>query len=102
MPFEALRGWSRCESGARRSRATMRCVYLLRSLRDPARRYVGSTGDLERRFADHNAGCSPHTAKYSPWDLLVAIHFADNAKAEAFERYLKQGSGHASAKRHFW
>jgi hypothetical protein len=33
---------------------------------------------------------------------VVAIYFEDGRKAEAFERYLKQGSGHAFAKRHLW
>jgi len=32
----------------------------------------------------------------------VAVFFADARKAEAFEPYLKQGSGHAFARRHFW
>jgi predicted GIY-YIG superfamily endonuclease len=80
----------------------MRCVYLLQSLRDPTKRYVGITDDLERRLTDHNAGKSPHTAKHTPWKVVVAIHFEDEGKAEAFERYLKNGSGHAFAKRHFW
>jgi hypothetical protein len=30
------------------------------------------------------------------------LRFADDAKAEAFETYLKSGSDHAFAKRHFW
>jgi len=80
----------------------MRCVYLLRSVNDPARRYVGTTGNLDRRLDEHNAGESPHTAKHRPWEVAVSVCFVDDAKAEAFERYLKQGSGHAFAKRHFW
>ena len=80
----------------------MRCVYLLRSVSDPARRYVGITDNLDRRLAEHNAGESPHTAKHRPWEVVVSVRFADGAKADAFERYLKQGSGHAFAKRHFW
>lgn len=80
----------------------MHCVYLLQSLRDPLARYVGSTDDLERRLADHNAGKSPYTAKHTPWKVVVAIYFADRSKAEAFERSLKNGSGHAFARRHFW
>jgi len=80
----------------------MRCVYLLQSLKDRARRYVGFTDDLERRLAEHNAGESPHTAKDRPWEVVVSVYFADDSKAEAFERYLKRGSGHAFAKRHFW
>ena len=77
-------------------------VYLLRSIRHPDQRYVGLTTDLKKRLAEHNTGKSPHTSKYVPWELVVAIYFKGRPKAEAFERYLKQGSGHAFANRHFW
>ena len=77
-------------------------VYLLRSRAFPDQRYVGLTGDLKRRLAEHNAGNSTHTSKFAPWDLVVAAYFADRNRAEAFERYLKQGSGHAFANRHLW
>lgn len=80
----------------------MKCVYLLQSLWDKSRRYVGVTEDLDKRLADHNAGKSTHTRKYVPWECVVAIWFGDHRKAAAFERYLKQGSGHAFARRHFW
>jgi hypothetical protein len=30
------------------------------------------------------------------------VQFADEQNADAFEKYLKSGSGHAFAKRHFW
>jgi len=53
-------------------------------------------------LAEHNGGKSPHTRKYVPWELVVAVYFADRGKAEAFDRYLKQGSGHAFSRRHFW
>jgi putative endonuclease len=77
-------------------------VYLLQSKRDSGRRYVGLTADLKKRLASHNAGGSPHTRKFAPWKLVVAVSFAGDCKAKAFERYLKQGSGHAFACRHFW
>ena len=77
-------------------------VYLLRSSSHPDQRYVGLTSKLKRRLADHNTGKSPHTRKVAPWELVVAVYFADRQKAEAFECYLKQGSGHAFANRHFW
>jgi predicted GIY-YIG superfamily endonuclease len=64
--------------------------------------YVGSTGDLAKRLAAHNAGRSPHTSKFAPWELVVAIQFTGPRKANAFERYLKSGSGRAFANRHFW
>jgi predicted GIY-YIG superfamily endonuclease len=77
-------------------------VYLLESLSERAERYVGMTTDLKQRFKEHNAGKSPHTSKFLPWRLVTYIAFSDRAKAEAFERYLKSGSGHAFAARRFW
>ena len=47
-------------------------------------------------------GRSPHTSKFVPWRIVAAVYFADRARAEAFEKYLKQGSGHAFANRHPW
>jgi len=63
---------------------------------------VGLTDDLPKRLADHNAGRSAHTAKYRPWEVVVAVQFADPQMAIRFERCLKSGSGHAFLKRHFW
>lgn len=77
-------------------------VYLLRSLSHPGERYIGLTTDLKQRLAEHNSGKSPHTSKYAPWEIVVAVYFHDHDKARSFEQYLKQGSGHAFANRHFW
>jgi putative endonuclease len=77
-------------------------VYLLESVAAPGERYIGLSADLRSRLAAHNAGRSPHTAKFKPWHLAAYLAFADQAKATAFEKYLKSGSGHAFAKRHFW
>ena len=77
-------------------------VYLLRSAFHPDQRYVGLTSDLKKRLAEHNAGKSPHTSKFAPWECVAAVWFQDDQKAEAFETYLKHGSGHAFARRHFW
>jgi predicted GIY-YIG superfamily endonuclease len=80
----------------------MRYVYLLESLGAAGERYVGMTSDLKRRLPEHNAGKSPHTAKFRPWRLVTYIAFSDDAKAAAFERYLKSGSGHAFANKRLW
>jgi len=77
----------------------MRYVYLLQSEAFGGQRYVGSTSDLKRRFVEHNAGKSPHTSKHVPWRLVTYIAFSDERRAEAFERYLKSGSGHAFARK---
>jgi predicted GIY-YIG superfamily endonuclease len=80
----------------------MKIVYLLQSIPHLDRRYIGIADSLDDRLADHNAGRSSHTARYKPWKVMVAVQFEEDSKAFAFERYLKFGSGHAFAQRHFW
>jgi predicted GIY-YIG superfamily endonuclease len=75
---------------------------LLQSESAIGQRYVGVTADLRQRLAEHNAGKSAHTSKYVPWKLVTYVAFSDERKAEAFERYLKSGSGHAFARKRFW
>ena len=76
-------------------------VYLLQSEVDASKYYVGISNDPVRRLDEHNGGTSIHTNKYRPWKVMVTVGFADAAKATAFERYLKSGSGRAFAKKHF-
>jgi predicted GIY-YIG superfamily endonuclease len=77
-------------------------VYLLRSDAFPDERYTGVTSDLKVRLADHNAGRSPHTSKFRPWRLETYLAFRTRTQAEAFETYLKSGSGHAFARKRLW
>jgi predicted GIY-YIG superfamily endonuclease len=74
-------------------------VYILRSQSHPEQEYTGASEDLRQRLADHNAGKSPHTAKYRPWTLLWYCAFPDKMPALAFEKYLKSHSGRAFAKK---
>jgi putative endonuclease len=92
MLFEAL-----AKEGRR-----LHYVYLLESLSTANERYVGSTRNLRSRLAEHNAGTSRHTSKFAPWRIVTYCAFTDAAKAEAFERYLKSGSGHAFARKRLW
>ena len=62
-------------------------TYILQSISDPTRYYVGSTEDLHSRLKKHNAGEVPHTAKYCPWKIKAAVAFADSERARQFERY---------------
>jgi putative endonuclease len=101
MPCEARRRRAK-QGGMWLGFGDVRYVYLLESVSHPGKRYIGKTSDLQARLSEHNAGKSPHTSKHTPWQLVVAIGFENEAKADAFERYLKHGSGHAFAKRHFW
>jgi predicted GIY-YIG superfamily endonuclease len=80
----------------------MRYVYLLRSESTPKQTYIGSTTDFQKHLKQHNSGESPYTARFRPRRPVVVLCFDADQKAEAFERYLKSGSGHAFAKRNFW
>jgi len=77
-------------------------TYVIQSLNHPNQRYFGHTADLRQRVADHNAGRCPHTSKFMPWKLKLYVAFDSIEQAQHFEEYLKSGSGHAFAKRHFW
>jgi putative endonuclease len=93
MPSEAL---------AKGGPSLLYYVYLIESFSAQGQRYVGITTDLKQRLQEHNAGKSSHTSKFRPWKLTAYIAFTDRAKADAFERYLKSGSGHAFASKHLW
>ena len=77
-------------------------VYLIQSVSDPTRRYVGFTTDLRQRIAHHNEGKLPTTAGRGPWQLITYLAFSSKKQALAFEKYLKSGSGHAFAKKRLW
>jgi predicted GIY-YIG superfamily endonuclease len=76
-------------------------VYILRSVTEPARIYVGFSGvDMDVRLERHNAGSTPATKRYAPWELAWYCTFPDKQKALDFERYLKSGSGRAFLRKH--
>jgi predicted GIY-YIG superfamily endonuclease len=77
----------------------MKYVYILESLVEPERHYVGLTGDLKDRLRKHNAGGVTHTSKYLPWRLKTYVAFASAEQAAAFERYLRTASGRAFSKK---
>ena len=76
-------------------------TYILRSIEHPKQRYIGHTADLRERLKKHNKGDVPHTVNFRPWKVETYIAFESEEKSIAFEHYLKSGSGHAFAKRHF-
>jgi len=80
----------------------MHYTYILESLTKPGERYIGHTNEIRTRLHEHNLGKCKHTAKLKPWKLKVCIAFETLEQARRFERYLKSGSGHAFANRHFW
>ncbi|TAL24630.1 MAG: GIY-YIG nuclease family protein [Nitrospirae bacterium] len=80
----------------------MKYVYLIRSISNPERRYIGITSNVENRINEHNSGKSFHTSKFKPWKLIAYVAFENHKTAIEFERYLKTGSGIAFANRHLW
>ena len=74
-------------------------VYILQSVSNEGRFYVGATADLRDRLARHNALQVAHTSKFAPWRLKTYIAFDTKERAFAFERYLKSASGRAFAKK---
>jgi len=77
-------------------------VYLIRSLKNPLKTYVGYTINVEERLNRHNSGGSIHTREQKPWELITYLGFSSEEKAMKFEKYIKIGSGHAFAKKHLW
>jgi predicted GIY-YIG superfamily endonuclease len=75
-------------------------VYILKSEKDETL-YKGTTADLKRRLRDHNSGASEYSDSKRPYTLFWYGAFPSKTKALIFEKYLKHGSGHAFAKKHF-
>ncbi|MBA3679518.1 GIY-YIG nuclease family protein [Candidatus Saccharibacteria bacterium] len=76
-------------------------VYIIKSINSNNQIYTGFTKDLQKRFAEHNAGKSKHTSKFRPWELSSYFAFQSEVKAREFEKYLKSGSWIAFRNRHF-
>ncbi len=70
-------------------------VYIIRSIQFSNQIYVGRTTNITKRLYNHNSGTTPHTKRYSPWELVTYLMFTEKVKAVAFEKYLKSGSGRA-------
>ena len=77
----------------------MHYVYILESLAELGRFYVGVTSDLRGRLQKHNRGDVTHASKFAPWRIKTYIAFSDRHQALQFEKYLKSASGRAFAKK---
>ena len=67
-------------------------VYLLLSEKD-GKFYTGSTDDLKRRIAEHEAGYVKSTVRRQPLKLIYYEACLNEADARVRERYLKSGAG---------
>ncbi len=70
----------------------MYCVYALKSL---ARKYiyVGLTGNIERRIAEHNGGKEKTTRAYAPFKAILIEKYDSRTEARKRETYFKSGAG---------
>jgi putative endonuclease len=67
-------------------------TYVLRSQKN-GRLYTGSTDNIERRLAEHNAGHSKATRHLKPFALIYKEQYYSRAEAYRREMYLKTGRG---------
>ena len=73
-------------------------VYILRD--SNSKLYVGYSADLKQRMKNHITGHVSTTQGYDELRLIWYSAFIDKDAALKFERYLKEGSGHAFARKH--
>ncbi len=67
-------------------------TYVILSTRD-AKWYTGFTGDLRKRFSEHNAGKVSATKNRGPFELIYYEACLNAQDATAREKYLKSGMG---------
>lgn len=67
-------------------------TYVLQSLKG-GQWYTGSTGDLRKRFKEHNSGEVFHTKSRGPYKLIYYEACLNERDARIREKYLKTGMG---------
>ncbi|OGG51491.1 hypothetical protein A3C18_02835 [Candidatus Kaiserbacteria bacterium RIFCSPHIGHO2_02_FULL_54_11b] len=75
----------------------MHYVYILRD--DDGDVYKGYSDNLKKRLQYHKSGDVQSTRKYKDLKLIWFCAFRDKKRALDFEKYLKEGSGHAFARK---
>ena len=68
-------------------------AYILRSLKDGSF-YYGSSGDLEGRLAEHNAGRVRYTKGHRPYEIHYSEQFATRSEALRREKFFKTIAGY--------
>jgi len=56
--------------------------------------YYGSTGNIEKRLKEHNAGRQKYTKGRRPWELHYSEPFKTRREAMQRERYFKTIDGY--------
>ncbi len=73
-------------------------VYILQSQKDKSY-YTGTTENLKQRIKQHDQHLAEYSKSKAPFELVWFCAFKDKKKALDFEKYLKQGSGFAFARK---
>jgi putative endonuclease len=73
------------------------CVYILLSHKD-RKLYIGMTGNLERRLAQHNNGENTSTRCRRPFELIYCEFFILKEDAFSREQYFKTTQGKRTLK----
>ncbi|MFB6318393.1 GIY-YIG nuclease family protein [Saccharicrinis sp. FJH54] len=64
-------------------------VYILKSeVKD--RYYIGSCSDVEKRLERHNAGATPSTKPYRPWQVVYIEEYLSKTESLKREKYIKR------------
>jgi putative endonuclease len=74
-------------------------VYILQNQKTK-KFYTGFTEDLKSRLESHTSK-TVKTTQNGTYQLVFSCALQTKQKALVFERYLKHGSGHAFARKHF-
>ena len=77
----------------------MHYIYIIQSQKDKST-YIGLTANLKARLQEHNRGNVTYTRSSLPYKVIWYCAFSKKSVAVKFEKYLKQGSGFAFAKKH--
>ena len=70
----------------------MHYTYVIQSVTD-RKLYTGFTGDLRKRFTDHNEGKVSSTKNRGPFKLIYYEACLNQQDATAREKHLKSGMG---------
>ena len=72
----------------------MYTVYIIQSLTQNNRFYIGVTKNLEKRLKKHNNGSSRATKPYRPWKVIYQEVYLNKQEAYKREYYLKHPKGY--------
>lgn len=75
-----------------RDQSVMFYTYVIKSKKS-GYMYTGTTGDLRKRFNQHNDGKSTWTKSRAPWKLIYYEACLNEEDAKTREKYLKSGMG---------